>query len=873
MTQAHLDNALKKLQRCSLFYFNGLLVSCMENYTSCSQLPAECSAAVPAIFNTLHFLTDHNFMDVNNTNVMLSYAMLILDVRKEFQGELLKHLDSNKHSLGGSHVQIVAIDTDQRYPLFQRYILRDSLCFGIAMVLILICVYLYIQSMFLTFTTMFYMIGSFILAYVVYHFIYQQRFFSFVNLLAALLLIALGADNVFIFNDIWKMSVADNPKGKIVDWLTCTMKHVFLTVFATSMTTAGSFFANALSSIEAIRYFGVFCGTTIVCSYLLVITFLPAVTVIDHIITQRGWHLFRCCKSTRNCDNLRHYITDIVFNKILSFAVWKLRYIFLIVFGGIGIYGMIVVFYKPKLDLSDVFHRQYFKDGHIAEAYWEEYRYYFRFIQQASNNRKPMDISFVWGMESALTNNRLNTSSVKYDNTFSLSEPQEQAWMLEFCDRLKTAPFVSKDAQQLECNLQKVKTIVQTRCAAEQHRKHVCCKQSVFSQGKFDKCLLNVTFESDNGFANDSLGISYFDVNNGNLKAYQIIVPTTLQWTADYYVMRTLYGQIKEFTEEINKVAPPGIRNGWFSGNFLYFDLQNTLASDTYVAIGISLAAAFVVIILTTCDIALTIFALVGIFSTIMITFGIFTLLGWKLEILESSIFSLSVGLSVDFTLHYGVAYRISKASCPRLRVKDVLTTVGPSIAMGAFTTMLAGVALMPVRVRSYFKFGIFLMTVMATSWLVSTFLFLALCAVFNKITGHGCCNKNKKSVPESHIPGIRIDHVGALRSASDHSNESPPNSACFHHSSARSSITNTKESTPDKQQCHHKERLANKQNTSEDDACQSHQSSLSDMSESSLYSVHKESNMAYILPYVSRAAFNHFHVASTLTNNNNFHT
>ena len=33
---------------------------------------------------------------------------------------------------------------------------------------------------------------------------------------------------------------------------------------------------------------------------------------------------------------------------------------------------------------------------------------------------------------------------------------------------------------------------------------------------------------------------------------------------------------------------------------------------------------------------------------------------GWELNILESVVISLSIGLSVDFTLHYGIMYKLA---------------------------------------------------------------------------------------------------------------------------------------------------------------------------------------------------------------------
>ena len=35
-------------------------------------------------------------------------------------------------------------------------------------------------------------------------------------------------------------------------------------------------------------------------------------------------------------------------------------------------------------------------------------------------------------------------------------------------------------------------------------------------------------------------------------------------------------------------------------------------------------------------------------------------ILGWELNILESVVITLAIGLSVDFTLHYGIMYKLA---------------------------------------------------------------------------------------------------------------------------------------------------------------------------------------------------------------------
>ena len=76
----------------------------------------------------------------------------------------------------------------------------------------------------------------------------------------------------------------------------------------------------------------------------------------------------------------------------------------------------------------------------------------------------------------------------------------------------------------------------------------------------------------------------------------------------------------------------------------------------------------------------------------------IYFFLGWKLNILESVAATLAIGLSVDFTLHYGVAYSAAafpSASQQGHHQSDPVTTAvtqmcGP-VSMAALTTLLPG--------------------------------------------------------------------------------------------------------------------------------------------------------------------------------------
>ena len=107
---------------------------------------------------------------------------------------------------------------------------------------------------------------------------------------------------------------------------------------------------------------------------------------------------------------------------------------------------------------------------------------------------------------------------------------------------------------------------------------------------------------------------------------------------------------------------------------------------------GIAIAVAFIVILLTSLNILLSLYSILTIAFIISVTVGSLILDGWVLNIMESTVFSVAAGLSADFTLHYSVAYRTSLFKSRRdVRVKYSITHIGPAIFMGALTTFIAG--------------------------------------------------------------------------------------------------------------------------------------------------------------------------------------
>ncbi len=142
----------------------------------------------------------------------------------------------------------------------------------------------------------------------------------------------------------------------------------------------------------------------------------------------------------------------------------------------------------------------------------------------------------------------------------------------------------------------------------------------------------------------------------------------------------------------------------------------------------LSVVVAFSVMLMTTWNIIISLYAIISIAGTIFVTVGSLVLLGWELNVLESVTISVAVGLSVDFAVHYGVAYRLAPEPDREGKVVFSLSRMGSAIAMAALTTFVAGAMMMPSTVLAYTQLGTFLMLIMCVSWAFATFFFQCMC-------------------------------------------------------------------------------------------------------------------------------------------------
>ncbi|CAF1239448.1 unnamed protein product [Rotaria magnacalcarata] len=276
---------------------------------------------------------------------------------------------------------------------------------------------------------------------------------------------------------------------------------------------------------------------------------------------------------------------------------------------------------------------------------------------------------------------------------------------------------------------------------------------------------------------------------DGTVRPFAVII--TIRGThsrTDYDSYNKYYLKVKNFFDPyIEEHAPEHLKHAWLSSpGFAFYGIQRELLVGSYSSLIASLGIALLVLFLTSGNLFIALYALITITFAIAASVGIFAVLEWELGIVEAIIVIMSVGLSVDFVVHFGVGYihtdskdidyerqkvktryssQISATDDPEntekihtwsvlykehqiereTRVTESVSRVGSAVFMAAFTTFAAGFSMTLSSLCAFRQMGQFLMTIMLTSWSFAMFFFLPLCVIIGPV---GNCG----SIPFSRI-------------------------------------------------------------------------------------------------------------------------
>ncbi|XP_068004629.1 protein dispatched homolog 2 [Melanerpes formicivorus] len=792
ITQGDISHTLALLRACAPDYHKGILTpSCIgsepgrQKHTQCAQIPEKCTH-FNAIYQLLHFLVDRDFLSPQTMEYQvpsLKYSMLFLPTRKgaSMMGIYLDNLQS--WDLFDNYTSITGMDLGLKQKLFQHYLLLDTKYPVLAILAIFLGISFYLRSVFITLMVLLAFVSSLTISYFLYKVAFRFTYFPFINLTAVVILSSICANHTFVFFDLWNLSKSQNPSAGLSQWVSHTMHHFGYLTLASCFTTGAAFYASYISNITAIRCFAAYMGTSVLASLLLMVTWLPSSAVLyERYIAaaclykpEDYWNKTghkRAALSLHyilgGLQNMLSETSKLLFEKLLPCGVIKFRYIWICWFAALAIGGAYISCSNPKLKLPtlETSSVQVFRLSHPFERYDSEYCHQFMFQRLEHGEGQRMPVTIIWGILPVDNGDHFNPKSngtLVTDVTFTIQTPDAQKWLLEFCQKVKTKTFYYPDTEQKStvCFMEEfLRWMGSRQCSQQDHSFNLCCNQFSFPYGSevFLHCIKMMLLEQDReGAGMYDLGLR-FD-REGDLAALVLQFQTVYHYSFNYSKAKQFYEEIDLWLREEIKTAPVGLQNGWFTSKLELYNLQHSLSTETMVVMGLSIAVSFVVLLLTTWNVLLSVFSVTAIAGTVLVTVGLLVLLEWQLNAVESLFISAAVGLSVDFTVNYCISYHLCPHSDRLSRVAFSLKQMSCATAMAASALFSAGVIMLPATVLVYRKLGIFIMMIKCISCGFASFFFQSLCCFFGPEKNCGqilwpCAHTMKDYSDESGLNG-----------------------------------------------------------------------------------------------------------------------
>ena len=199
-------------------------------------------------------------------------------------------------------VDVLYLADGVMFDKFLEIIMRDALLAVISFLFVYLYLQIHTGSFFLATLGMIQVIMPFPMGYFVYRVVFQIEAFYGLSTLTLYIVLAIGADDIFVFMDNWVQSDI-RPRADNCTYIKGRMAHAWkiagTAMGITSMTTMAAFIATMTSPLMEIGLFGLFAAILVFFDYLLVMTFFASAVVIYHRNFENT--IGCCCCGNQGC--------------------------------------------------------------------------------------------------------------------------------------------------------------------------------------------------------------------------------------------------------------------------------------------------------------------------------------------------------------------------------------------------------------------------------------------------------------------------------------------------------------------------------------------------------------------------------------------
>lgn len=553
---------------------------------------------------------------------------------------------------------------------------------------------------------------------------------------------------------------ADKPPQADMDderRLDSCLQHAVPSVCLTSLATAGGLLASLTSSIVAVRRFAAFATISVVCHVIYVLLVMPSL-----VLLLRPSPRSKCCPhQSASSPGVSRWLARLVV---------RARFLFPCLLVTTVVVSPVLLFHLGWLHFpaSGSLQTSFYEDNHPLEVYRRHGAQFSWAEAKLQQYRGMVTVNMVWSLagdvtESQDTRNHWTWSpndAPCYDgfqrgSTFNLTAAESIIWMRHFCDNLRQMPrlFVPPSSS-INLHHQHTGHLEEGYLFAHQsepwcpfgrglfsfdnYAKAVDCKSSPASpccgERDFARCLATYARESST-----ATGLRFF-ANSSEVVGVVVTAKAALS------LHNTTFTELSSYANELDswfsaemRTAPGGLSNGFLvSPELAAFDTYTDVLRFLPLSLGLSISLAAGLVLISTLNLLLAFTAFLSVGAALLLCCLLLVLFdNWTLGVVEALILSLAAGLAVDPCLH--LAFDISRPlpASPGTesgwlkRCRVSMETVGCAVTGAVLTTAIAGSAVLPSRLKCYHQMGVFLLLLMACSWIFCGISFVGCAACF----------------------------------------------------------------------------------------------------------------------------------------------
>merc|ERR550525_2002307 len=196
----------------------------------------------------------------------------------------------------------------------QEVLLTDALLMAFTFISVYILMIINTGSLWLATCGMAMILMNFLPALLLYGAITQQSYFGTLCVMAMFIILAIGADDIFVIVDTWQQYRTAAPDEPMEKRMTATLKHAGKVMATTSASTCFSFIGNCTSAFPAVYTFGLFAAWLVFVNYCAVCLFYPTVLAVHDTYFYTPTLKRGCCCHPKCAD--KECATNCCFGKL-----------------------------------------------------------------------------------------------------------------------------------------------------------------------------------------------------------------------------------------------------------------------------------------------------------------------------------------------------------------------------------------------------------------------------------------------------------------------------------------------------------------------------------------------------------------------------